>query len=180
MNRPMSGRGRPEGGVHWVKALVLIVILVVIAVVVLNRTGSTSVHTAGGGVHRAGSSTTTSSLPAPTTTTTLLPASQVKVQVLNGVGTGSYAGLWSKKLQTQYGYITEPPDDATTKVPASVIYILTPGYQAEATALATTVGLSASAVDPTVPPPATAPIKATERATANLVLVIGQDLEGSA
>jgi hypothetical protein len=110
----------------------------------------------------------------------LLQANQIKVQVLNGVLTGALAGQWSNKLKTQYGYLTQPPDDATAKVAASVIYILTPGYEAEAAQLAARVGLSASAVNPTVPAPASAPIKTSERASANLVLIVGQDLAGSA
>ena len=180
MNRPTGGR-RAEGGVQWLKALILIALLVIAGVLILSKTvttsskgSSTSTH------HSSGSSTTSSSVPAPSTTTTLLPAGQVKVQVLNGLRTGKLAGQWSQKLKTQFGYVTEPPDDATVKTTASVIYVLTPGYQAEAVQLATQVGLTASAVNPTIPAPATAPIPATERSTANLVLVVGQDLAGTA
>lgn len=161
------------------KALVLIAVLVVVGVVILSRTrigGSASPST----TRKVSNPAVTTTVPAPVTTTTVLPAAQVKVQVLNGVLTGSLAGLWSTKLKTKYGYITELPDNATAKVTSSIIYILTPGYQAEADQLATTVGLTAAAVDPTVPPPATAPIPAKERSTANLVLVIGNDLAGSA
>jgi hypothetical protein len=78
------------------------------------------------------------------------------------------------------GYQTEPPDNATTRTTTSAIYILTPGYQSEAYALAATVGLPSSAVNITIPAPATAPIPAAERAKANLVLVIGQDLAATA
>jgi hypothetical protein len=184
MARPMGGR-RPssEGGVQWLKALALIAVLVVIAVVILARThtGKTA-GTAGSTSHRTtATSTPGTSVLAPTTTTTVLPAGQVKVQVLNGLLTGSLAGRWTTKLKTQYGYQTGLPDNATTKTTTSVIYILTPGYQSEAYQLATNVGLPSTAVDVAdVPAPSTAPIPASERATANLVLVIGQDLAGSA
>lgn len=183
MNRPMGGRAnRPDGGLQWGKALILIVVLVVIGVVVLARTGhGSTTHTSTSGTttpHHGVA--TTSTLPAPTTTTSVLPAAQVKVQVLNGVLTGSLAGEWSQKLKTQFGYITEPPDNATVKVPTSIIYVLTPGYLAEAQHLATSVGLTASAVYPTVPAPASAPIPTADRAAANLVLVIGPDLAASA
>ena len=163
------------------KALVLIAVLVIIGWLILDKTGTTSTKgPAASGHHSTTSSTPTSSVPAPSTTTTLLPAAQVKVQVLNGLRTGPLAGEWTQKLKTQFGYATALPDDATVKTTASVIYVLTPGYQGEADQLATQVGLTASAVNPVVPAPATAPIPATERSTANLVLVIGQDLAGTA
>lgn len=183
MNRPMGGRAnRSEGGVQWGKALILIVVLVVIGVVVLAKSGrGSSTHTSTPGATTSHQATgTTSTLPAPTTTTSVLPAAQVKVLVLNGVLTGSLAGEWSQKLKSQFGYITEPPDNATEKVPTSIIYVLTPGYVAEAQHLATSVGLTASAVYPTVPAPASAPIPTADRVAANLVLVIGPDLAASA
>jgi LytR cell envelope-related transcriptional attenuator len=182
MNRPMGGRAnRPEGGVQWAKALVLIAVLVVIGIVVLAKTGTgTSTHTSSGGSGGHHATTTTSTIPSSTSTTSVLPPAQVKVQVLNGVLTGNLASQWSQKLKTQFGYITLPPDNATEKVPTSIIYVLTPGYQAEAQHLATNVGLSASAVYPTVPAPASAPIPTADRAAANLVLIIGPDLAASA
>lgn len=180
MNRPGGGR-RTEGGVQWLRALVLILVLVIIGVLILYETGRSSAKSpSSSGHHSTTSSTTPTSVLAPSTTTTLLPAGQVKVQVLNGLRTGSLASEWSQKLKTQFGYVTEPPDDSTVKTTASVIYVLTPGYQGQADQLATQVGLTASAVNTTIPAPATAPIPATERSTANLVLVIGQDLAGTA
>jgi hypothetical protein len=167
--------------VQWVKALLVIGVLVVIGIVILNKSGPSSPTTPVSSTHHGGTTSTSSTTAlAPTTTTTVLPAAQVKVQVLNGLLTGSLAGQWSQKLKSQSGYQTQPPDDATTRTPVSAIYILTPGYLSEAYALATTVGLPSTAVNKTIPAPATAPIKSTERSTANLVLVIGQDLAASA
>ncbi|HMC40571.1 MAG TPA: LytR C-terminal domain-containing protein [Acidimicrobiales bacterium] len=180
MNRPMGGRApRSDGGVQWLKALLLIFVLVILGVVILAKSGG-STKTAGKSHPTTTIARSTTTVAAPVTTTTVLPAAQVKVQVLNGLRTGSLAGKWTNKLKTQYGYVTEPPDDATVRTTTSVIYILTPGYQAEAQQLANTVGLSPSAVDLTVPPPATAPIPATELHTANLVLVVGEELAQSA
>lgn len=181
MNRPMGGRRRAgDGGVQWPKAVVLIVVLVVIGFFILDRTGTVKTGSPTTTKKVATAPTSVTTAPAPVTTTTVLPAAQVKVQVLNGVGSGSLASEWSKKLKTTFGYTTEPPDNSTAKVPSSAIYILTLGYQAEADQLATQVGLSAGAVVTTVPPPASAPIPASERSTANLVLVIGPDLAGTA
>lgn len=163
------------------KAVVLIAVLIVLAIGVLARsTNHATVATTATSRKAAAPTTTPTTAPAATTPTTVLPASQVKVQVLNGVLTGALAGQWSTKLKANPGYQTLPPDNATAKVTASVIYILTPGYGPEADALAAAVGLPSSAVNTTVPAPASAPIPVAERATANLVLVIGPDLAGSA
>lgn len=178
MARPAGGR-RPDGGVQWFRALVLIVVLVAIGAVVLAKTSNTTSTKTAGTTAKGRTTTTASTAPAPTTTTTVLPASQVKVQVLNGVLTGSLAKQWATKLKSQYGYVTTPPDDATAKVASSVIYIVTPGYEAEAAQLAARVGLSASAVNP-APLPSTAPVPTSERSVANLVLVVGPDLAGTA
>jgi hypothetical protein len=100
--------------------------------------------------------------------------------VLNGVGSGQLAAQWSNKLKANPGYHTLPPADATSTVPKSEIYVITPGYQREADALATTVGLTKASIIPTAPPPASAPIPTSARTNANLVLIIGPDLAGKA
>ncbi len=74
--------------------------------------------------------------------------------------TGSLAGEWSAKLKANPGYDTLAPLNATAKVAQSEIYIVTPGFQREANALAVAVGLPVTAVNVTVPPPASAPIPA--------------------
>lgn len=166
---------------HAAKAFALIAVLVIIGIAVLAKaTTGGSGHSTRTAASQSSSTTSPTTAAAPSTTTTLVPASEVKVQVLNGLLTGSLASQWSQKLKSNPGYATLPPDNATAKVTASAIYILTPGYQAEANALAAAVGLPASAVNPTVPPPASAPIPASERTSANLVLVIGPELASSA
>jgi hypothetical protein len=117
-------------------------------------------------------------VPATTTTTApLVSPANIKVQVLNGVLTGSLAGQWSQKLKISFGYNTLAPDNATTKVTASAIYVVKPGYVPEANALATNVGLSPPAIHPTS---TGAPIRAAELANADLILVIGPDLQAKA
>lgn len=179
---PSHHRGGSSG--TPLKAVVIIVVLVAIGAFVLSRTGSSgTTKTATSSpttVHTKPVATSPTTAAAPTTTAPLVPASQVKVQVLNGTGSGNLASQWSTRLHATAGYITEPPDDATATVTQSVIYVLTPGYVPEAQALAAAVGLPSSAVNTTVPAPASAPIKATERAAANLVLVVGPDLASGA
>jgi hypothetical protein len=178
----MRPRSDPNGsGVKTGRAVVLIAVLLIVGWLVLKPGGKSPV--AAGGSQGTSHHSTTTTLPAATTTTTtvpVVPPSQVKVQVLNGVGHGSLAGAWSTKLKTLYGYETLAPDNATAIVSQSVIYIVTPGYQAEASALAAHLSLSSTAIDSTIPPPASAPVPATERSIANLILVIGPDLANSA
>lgn len=188
MNRPTragAGRGAPrDGGVHTLKAAIVIIVVVLVGWLVLDKTGSgsslpkvssghttTTVKTSANSLPGSGVSTTTTTVP-------LVAASVIKLQVLNGVGHGALAGEWTTKLKTTYGYDTLAPDNATANVASSVIYVITPGYQAEGDRLAQQVGISASAVLTTVP--ANAPIPPAEKAAANLVLVIGPDLAASA
>jgi hypothetical protein len=115
-----------------------------------------------------------------TTTLALVAPSQIKLQVLNGVGSGSYSSEFSTKLHTTPGYDTLAPNNATVTVGASSIYIVTPGFLPEAKALAAAVGLPTTVIVQTTPPPSTAPIPAADLTAANLVLVIGPDLVSKA
>jgi hypothetical protein len=172
VNRP-AGAPR-DGGIHAGKAALVIGVAVLIGVLVLHH--KTSPTTASTGSSRAAAAPTTTVAPATTTTTPAIPPSSIKLQVLNGTGSGSLASQWATKLRTSPGYDTLAPDDTTSRVTQSAIYVETPGYLPEAYALATTVGLSPTAVNTTIPAPASAPIPTSERSKANLVLVIGPDL----
>lgn len=179
--RPDGGGGGGDGGTQTLKAVVLIAVVVVVGILVLaHNPHSTATQSSNTTKPHGSSSTTATTIARPTTTTTLVPVASIKLQVLNGTGSGNLATQWSNKLKANPGYATQPPDDATAKVAASQIYVNTPGYLPEAYALAKTVGLPDSAVVTTIPAPATAPIKANQRTNSNLVLVIGPDLAGSA
>jgi hypothetical protein len=173
--------GSAPSGTNTGRAVVLVAVAVVIAVVLLSRLGSPAASTSTGPKAAA---TTTTSLPRTTTTTTTatppLPPAQVKVQVLNGVLTGSLSSEWSAKLKTSPGYDTLPAENATQVVTSSAIYIVTNGFLAEADALAKAVGLPTTAIVTSVPPPSSAPIPPAVLGEANLVLVIGPNLVASA
>jgi hypothetical protein len=169
--------GGSRDGVHAGKAALVIIVAVIIGVVVLHH--SPSSRTASSATTQAAAGPATTVAPTTTTTTPAIPPSSIKLQVLNGTGSGNLASHWATKLRTSPGYNTLAPDDTTSRVAQSAIYVETPGYLPEAYALATAVGLSPSAVNTTIPAPASAPIPTSERSKANLVLVIGSDLASS-
>ena len=159
------------------------VVAVLIAVLVLHhKFSSGAASSASPPTTKARVTTTTINVLGSTTTTTVqaVTAPNIRLQVLNGVGSGDYAGEFSVKLHANPGYNTLAADDATAKVGASQIYIVTAGYLPEAKALAATLGLSASSVVATVPPPSTAPIPAGDLNKSDLVLVVGPDLVSKA
>jgi hypothetical protein len=173
--------GGSPGSTQTGRALLVIVAVLVVGWLVLRHgSSSTGVTTATTHAPAAASSTTSSSLAATTTTVALIAPSSIKLQVLNGTGGGNLATEWSNKLKANPGYNTLAPDNSTYTVQASAIYIMTAGYLPEAQHLAAVVGLPASAVNPTIPAPAAAPISAHDRAAANLVLVIGPNLAATA
>ena len=167
-------------GMQTGKAVAVIVVVVVLGWLALAKGTKAPSSNATAAAHTHQTTTTTPAQTVPTTTVPLVPASSIKLQVLNGVLTGSLAGQWSTKLKANPGYNTLPPNNATAKVSTSQIYIMTPGYQREANALAVAVGLPVTAVNQTIPAPASAPIPANARTTANLVLIIGPDLAAHA
>ena len=185
MNAPLRpGRqdGGSDGGTQTLKAVVLIAVVVLVGVLVLHHTpkAKTPSKSAGKSSQQTTTVGPTTTRPAPTTTTTLVPVTSIKLQVLNATGAGELATEWSRKLKADPGYVTQTPDNATARATTSAIYVITPGYLPEAYALAKTVGLPDSAVVTTIPAPASAPIPTAERATANLVLVIGPNLASTA
>lgn len=174
--RDGAGGPSPSG----LKAVLIVVVALVVGIGVLSRVNS-------GHSPNAGGQTTTTTTHATTPTTaaapspTVTPPSQIKLQVLNGVSpTSSYAGEWTTKLKNNPGYITESPANASSMVSHSEIYMLKAHRTKAADALAKTVGLPTTAVNTTVPPPASAPIPSSLRSTADLVLVIGPDLTSKA
>jgi hypothetical protein len=172
-----------EGRTQIGKAIVLIVVTVLIAVLVLHHVSS------------SGATPKTSTRPPASTTTVSTPKSKhpkkrikkakplvapskVKLQVLNGLISGSLATNLSNTLKAKPGYDTLPPNNTSAKDTKSMIYVVTPGFYREAKALAATVGLSDGSIHRGVPK--TAPVPSTVTAQANLVLVIGTSLKAKA
>jgi hypothetical protein len=174
----MTQPGGSSSGTQTGKAVLVIAVVIVVGWLVLAKSNTPTKTATTATTHHT---TTTLAPSGPTTTLApLIRPSQIKLQVLNGLLTGNLSSEWSNKLKANPGYNTLAPNNATSKVTASQIYVITPGYQREANALAVAVALPVTAVNQTVPAPASAPIPAAVRTTANLVLVIGPDLANSA
>jgi hypothetical protein len=181
VTQPGRQTGGTSGATQTGKAILVIAVVVFVGWLLLLKSSPTGHGSASGATTTLHATTTIHQATTPTTAApALIPPASIKLQVLNGLLTGSLAGQWSTKLKANPGYNTLPPNNATAKVSTSEIYIMTPGYQREANALAVAVGLPVTAVNQTIPAPATAPIPANARTTANLVLIIGPNLAGSA
>jgi hypothetical protein len=164
------------------RAVLLVALALIIGIVLLRRvggaggsptaavaTGTTSTTAKSSG----GKTPTTTPSVTTTTTTPARPASAVKVLVANGSSVRGLAGLTATKLHTA-GYNTLAVVNATQQVTASLVYFQ-PGYQKEAAAVAATLGVAPTAVQPTPSPP---PV--TNLSTANVLVVAGPDLASAA
>jgi hypothetical protein len=156
--------------------VVLVAVAVVVAVLLISQIHGPAAKTAGGTPSaKAEHPTTTTS-----TTVALVDPKHIKLQVLNGLINGSLSSEFSAKLHRQYGYVTLAPNNTTKLDRTSEIYIVTSGYLPEAQVLAKEVGLPTSAIDPSVPPPTTAPLPAASLTGADLILVVGSSLASKA
>ncbi len=154
---------RAAGGtVHVGKAAAIILAGLVLGVIVLRSDGS------GGGVPVSAStgsgseiSVTTTTVKRSNTPTTaaLRDPSTVKVIAVNGTKTAGQGAKATTKLQDAT-YNAIAPGNATAAVratnPATVIYVVTPGYEREAAAVAALFGLTAASVKP-LPTPSPSP-----------------------
>ncbi|HEX9968519.1 MAG TPA: LytR C-terminal domain-containing protein [Acidimicrobiales bacterium] len=117
---------------------------------------------------------TTTTLPAvvePPTTTAAPVREPKNVRVLTANGTSvKGAGGRIKDRVLAGGYNALAATDTKTPATASVVFF-TPGYEREAAALATLLGLQPTAVQAMPTPPPVADLKA-----ANLLVVVGPDL----
>lgn len=158
-------------GTQTGKAIGLIVVAVIIAVLLLRHVNSPPKVS----VSSSKTTATTAPPPPPTpTTVALLPPNSVKLLVLNGTLKGTLASEFTAKLRKDPGYDTLSPDNTTKAVTASMVYAASPQYAANAQALAQSLGLSTGVVGTSVP--SDAPISASEKANAQIILIIGSDL----
>jgi hypothetical protein len=161
---PAAGGGHGLGGLLPVRALLVLAVFVVavIALVAVGTRPSVS------GDSAAVAPTTTTTTVAPTTTTTV-PHSSVSVLVANATSQAGLAGHYSTVL-TSAGWAVKTPVDAATTVSTSTVYYAA-GQQASATAIASSLGLGATDVQPL-----TTATPVTGASGNDVVVVIGANL----
>jgi len=165
---PTGGSGRHGSSLNFVRAaLVVVLFAIVVGFVLADATGNY------GRRHRA-AATTTTSVPTGTssTTTTTVPRSSVKVQVANGSTTAGVATTITQQLQT-LGWDTLPPVNASSTVPASVVYYAA-NRKPEALEIASELKLAATAVQPL-----TTSVPVANASGDDVVVVVGPDLAQS-
>lgn len=157
----------PGASVHLGKAAAIIVVGLILAVIVLRSDGSgAGVAVSAGTNTRSETSITTTTVKRSTrttaTTTPLRDPATVKVIAVNGTKTSGQGAKATTKLQDA-NYNAIAPGNATAAVratnPATVIYVVTPGFEREAAAIAALFGLTPTSVKPLPSPSPSTDIK---------------------
>jgi len=174
---------RPAGGstVHVGKAAVLIVVGVLVGIIVLRSDGSSGTSLSAAAAREAAENALTNTTldddddDVTATTVALRAPASVKVIAINGTRTAGQGAKATTKLQNAL-YNAVAPGNATEAVratnPASVIYVVTPGYEREAAAVAAVLGLPASAVR-SLPSPSPSP---DIKGDVNIAVLIGSGI----
>jgi hypothetical protein len=134
----------------------------------VNSAGSDVLNS--GGDKGGGAAATSSTVPA-----TLVPPAQLKVVVVNASGKSGVAKSKGQELQGK-GYPNTSWITATQNSPTTIVYFA-PDAQPEASAVATAMGVPATAVQPLPNPP-----PGTDKGIppdAKTVVMIGSDLAGN-
>lgn len=166
---------------HVGKAAALILGAFVLGYIVLNVDGTGGGIPVSAGASSASDVITNTTLAdsdeveSTTTTLALRAPATIKVVAINATSTAGIAGRATSKLQTA-GYNALTPGNATAEFkatnPTSVVYVVTPGYEREAAAVAAVFNLPASAVREM---PATSPSPDIKAGT-NIAVIVGTGL----
>lgn len=138
-------------------------------------TTPTTVPGAGGSTTTTAPATTTTTThhgkkgSGSTTTTTTVPPSTVSVVVANATSTNGLAAHYSTVIGAG-GWSMKAPIDAATSEATSAVYYA-PGFQPEAAAIASSIGVKSTQV---LPVSSATPVSATSGL--DVIVVIGQDL----
>jgi hypothetical protein len=165
-----DGSFNRSAAIHTGRAAVLLVVAFLIGVGLLHSADKSTVVIGTTGT-TAPKKTTTTTSTAESTSTTAVPRDPrtVKVLAANGTSTNGIGDKLRRKLLTA-NYDALPAVTATNKVTKTTIYY-TPGYESEAQALATALGVPSTSVQAM---PTRSPVP--QVGTANIVVVAGQDL----
>ena len=161
----------PQGSV--VKGAILVVVAVLIGFALLQDDDNGSAEVAVGAAENPvdGSESDTTSSTTSTTAAPRAPA-EVKVLVANGSDVDGAAGAQTDALEA-LGYVTADPTNTPEKVTSTLIYF-TVGYEAEAEALAESLG-----VDPTTVEPLPTPAPVGDLQLSNILVIVGPDIATS-
>lgn len=172
---------RPSGGstVHVGKAAALIVAALLLGFIVLRDDGG-GTRVSASDIQESIDDFTETTLADESPTTTAAPTlhakNAVKVVAINATGTAGKAGQAQSKLAAA-GYNALKPGTATKSVsdsrPASVIYVVTSGYELDAQEIAALFGLPDSAVRSGLPNPSPSSEIPPD---ANIVVLVGSGI----
>lgn len=172
-----------SAGTQTLKGAALLILALVIGVVLLRTAphNSTSVSTLPGLSSATTSPSRSSSGGSPTTVPTTAPsttsppahaADEVHLLVANGAGVAGLAGKIRGQLNAA-GYNTDKPAiNSPTSVATTGIYYQ-PGFEADAVAVAQTLGLGPANVSAMPTPP---PVAASDLTAVDVLVVAGSDL----
>lgn len=178
MTAPQARSGGVDANTRGIAVLVGAVLIGFVLLLKAGGTGAEGVSTAGGPtttIDTSGLVTSTTAEGSDTTTTTQAsssgrPLSEIKVLVLNGSGKTGVAASTTATFKAA-GYTTLDPGNAASNASTTMVYFAE-GYQAEASAAATTVlGKDPNSVVATMPSPLPGP----NADQANVVVVLGAD-----
>lgn len=164
------------------RGLILVVVAVVLGAILLIKGGGIGFDEGADQVdidsgEEATSSTTTTSttLPAPSTS---VPPASLKVVALNGAGIDGYAAGALQFLGVSGGYTSATAATALNQTQTTIIHFA-PGFDADAAAIATLLGLEATAVQPLPEGTQLARNAADVPADTNVVVVLGPDVRNT-
>jgi hypothetical protein len=151
------------------RAVLLLAIAVILGVALLHELDNGSTNTALASKPADKQATQPAVTPSSTTTLPLRTPADVKVLVANGVGVAGAASKVANRLQP-IGYQLAKPGNTTNKETVSSVQYAA-GYQGEALALATSLGLPSSAVQ-ALPTPS--PVQ--DMQSSSVLVIVGNDL----
>lgn len=176
--RPRPPRQVPPGSNPASRGLILVVVAVLIGAILLFKGGGVGFQTDSKDVEIGTGSgeteTTQSTVPPSTVPATSVPTSELQVVVLNGAGKNGYAATAAGFFNLA-GYPNVAAATAATQVQTTTVYYA-PGFEGDADAIAKL--LSVGTVQPLPTGTSLAKSAADVPPTANVVVVLGPDVEG--
>lgn len=171
-NQPGPSDGQPSG----VLGVVLVAVAVALGVILLVKGGGIGFENdkknVAIGKNNTGGATVTTSTAAPAPATSV-PASELKIAVLNGAGKSGFAGQGANFLSVA-GYPAVTPGNSAATVQASTVYFA-PGFENDAAAVAKV--LKIADVKPIPASPALGKAPADVPSGTAVVVVLGPDAE---